>query len=603
MVAAEAALTYGELERQSGRLAHRLRTLGVAPGDPVAVFLDRSLAMVPALLAVLRAGAAYVPLDADYPPARLEWILGALKIRHVLTEEGRLATLAGLRLPTLEHRICLDLAGPGGPPSGALAAVPAVATSAAWLAADPIAYVIFTSGSTGTPKGVVLRHRPVAGLIRWVNTTFEVASGDRVLLTSSLCFDLSVYDIFGILAAGGTLQVATKAQVRDPARLVDLLRRQPITFWDSAPATLQQLTPLLAPPADLGTSALRLVFLSGDWIPLSLPDQVRRAFPRAEVVALGGATEAAIWSNFHRVGQVGADWPSIPYGRPTDGARYHVLDERLEPRPLGVAGDLHIGGTCLASGYSGEPERTAERFIPDPHFATPGDRLYRTGDRARYLAHGELEFLGRSDHQVKIRGFRIELGEVEAALRLHPDVAEAVVHVREDEPGHRRLVAYWVPRKKPGPEVRALRESWLERLPDYMVPSAWVEIEALPVTANGKLDRKALPAPAGERPTGVPYTPARTAEEVALAAIWEALLRHPRVGIHDNFFELGETRSSASKFPPAPPRQASSCLPTSLRAPHHRRARPGRERGAGAHCRSGTGRRPRAAQSGPTLVL
>ncbi|MEA2690922.1 MAG: hypothetical protein QOJ16_309, partial [Acidobacteriota bacterium] len=275
----------------------------------------------------------------------------------------------------------------------------------ATLGDEALAYVIFTSGSTGLPKGVAVRHRPVLNLIDWVQRTCGISPADRVLFVTSLCFDLSVYDVFGLLAAGGSIHVVADDDVRDPRSLVRLLLEEPITFWDSAPAALQQLVPFFpAPGASAGQLRLRQVFLSGDWIPVGLPDAVRRSFPAARVMSLGGATEATVWSNFFPVAAVDPRWKSIPYGRPIQNARYHVLDARLAPCPIGVAGDLYIGGHCLASHYSGDPAQTAGRFLPDPLGSNAGGRIYRTGDRARSLADGNLEFLGRSDSQVKIRG-------------------------------------------------------------------------------------------------------------------------------------------------------------------------------------------------------
>jgi len=545
-------LTYGEVERRANQIARQLLALGVGRGDAVAVFLDRVPDMVPALLGVLKAGAAYLPLDADYPAERLQWILGSLGARVVLTESGRLGRLAALDLPVLAHAVCL---GDGATPPPAEAA-----RFAAWGTADlerrpataphvqvepeDAAYVIFTSGSTGRPKGVKLRHGAVVNVLQWVNRTFDVGERDRVLFITSLCFDLSVYDIFGLLAAGGVVRIAGKGTVRDPAGLLDLLRHEPITIWDSAPAALQQLAPLL-PAAGEGEGSglnLRQVLLSGDWIPIDLPDAVRSAFPRARVAALGGATEAAIWSNHYPVGAVDPAWPSIPYGRPIDNARYHVLDPRLAPCPLGVAGDLYIGGDCLADGYAAQPDLTADRFVPDPCSPRPGGRAYRTGDRARYLADGNLEFLGRLDQQVKIRGFRIELGEIEAVLAEHPEIRDSAVVVRTESDGRRRLVAAVVARRTEWQRQAAAqaRLHLQARLPSYMIPGAFVVLPALPLTPNGKVDRKALAAlspddPEREHGLAAP----RTAIEEQLAAIWRSLLRLPEVSVHDNFFALG----------------------------------------------------------------
>ncbi|HKH47032.1 MAG TPA: amino acid adenylation domain-containing protein [Thermoanaerobaculia bacterium] len=402
---------------------------------------------------------------------------------------------------------------------------------------EDVAYVIHTSGSTGTPKGIAVQHAPAVNLISWVNQTFGVGPADRLLFVTSLCFDLSVYDVFGTLAAGGTVHVASEEALREPAQLVRMLREEPVTIWDSAPAALQQLAPLF-PAAE--ARPLRLVMLSGDWIPVPLPDQVRAAFPGTRVMSLGGATEATVWSNWYPVGAVDPRWPSIPYGRPIANARYHVLDDGLLPCPISIPGDLYIGGECLCVGYAGQPELTAAAFVPDPFAMEPGARLYRTGDRARFFRDGNLEFLGRADQQVKVRGYRIELGEIEVVLLRHPAVRDAVVLARDD-----RLVAYVVPDPTDPTDPTDRSDStsalaaWLrDRLPQYMVPSAFVLLDAMPVTANGKLDRKALPDPevgSSEESYEAPSDPV----EQTLADLWGEILGLDRVGVRDNFFTLG----------------------------------------------------------------
>jgi amino acid adenylation domain-containing protein len=541
--------TYGQLERRAERLACLLSELGVGPGVFVGVRLPRGPEMVRAVLAILKAGGAYLPIERGLPLARVRTMLAALGVRHLVSDHASLLRLEDPAEPPLAVEHLLSLAD--GEPN---AASPARGRRL-WCRreieqrppsprrrrrSDPgdVAYVIFTSGSTGVPKGVVLRHRPVVNAVSWVNRTFGLGPGDRGLFIASLGFDLSVYDIFGLLAAGGTVHVATEDDLAEPARLVELLCGQPITFWDSAPAALQQLVPFFPPPERGAAARLRLVFLSGDWVPVSLPDEVRRAFPGARVVALGGATEAAIWSNFHPVEEVDPQAPSIPYGRPIRNAAYRVLDAELAACPIGVPGDLYIGGRCLAVGYAGDASLTAAKFLPDPWTGGPGGRLYRTGDRARWRPDGTLQFLGRLDQQVKIRGFRVELGEIEAALREHPAVRQAVAVVREDRPGDRRLVAYVVAEAgRPAPGTAELQEMLRRRLPEHMVPAACVPIERLPATANGKLDRLGLPAPeaAPDRPRLAP----RDAREAALLALWQEVLGRDDVGVEEDFFELG----------------------------------------------------------------
>ncbi|MFZ3561254.1 amino acid adenylation domain-containing protein [Streptomyces sp. BH055] len=357
------------------------------------------------------------------------------------------------------------------------------------LATD-IAYTIFTSGSTGAPKGVVVRHRSVVNLVEWLNRTYQVGPGDRILFSTSFCFDLSVYDVFGVLAAGGCVRLASDAELAEPDDLADILEQEEVTLWDSAPAAMAMLMSFVQVREPAGRDTLRLVLLSGDWIPVPLPDQIRAAFPRTEVVALGGATECTIWSNHYRVGDVDPTWPSIPYGKPMQNARYYVLDSGLRPCPVGTEGDLYIAGECVAVGYARAPRLTSAQFLPDPWADRPGTRMYCTGDRARWLPGGDLEFRGRLDDQVKVRGYRIELGEVQSALVQCPGVSAAVA-VAPSGPRGRTLAACYVPTHEPLPKaelVGALREV----LPPYMVPTRFVALDRLPLTSTGKVDRAAL---------------------------------------------------------------------------------------------------------------
>ncbi|MFD5740351.1 amino acid adenylation domain-containing protein [Streptomyces massasporeus] len=356
--------------------------------------------------------------------------------------------------------------------------------------ADDACYTIFTSGSTGAPKGVVVGHRAVVNLIDCMNRTYEVGPDDEILFTVSFCFDLSVYDMFGVLAAGATVRVASAADLAEPDTLVDLLEQQSITIWDSAPATLGMVLPFVQAREPAGRDTLRLVLLSGDWIPVPLPDQVRGAFPHAEVVALGGATETTVWSNHYRVGEVDLTRPSFPYGQPMQNTRSYVLDSDLRPCPLGEEGDLYVAGAGVALGYAGAAHLNAARFLPDPGALRPGERMYRTGDRARWLPNGDLEFLGRLDDQVKVRGYRIELGEVQSALLKCPGVRAASVVAPTGRRG-RTLAAFYVPTAEPLAKaelVGALRAL----LPSYMIPARFVALDELPLTSTGKIDRAAL---------------------------------------------------------------------------------------------------------------
>ncbi|WP_079073591.1 AMP-binding protein [Streptomyces sp. Root1310] len=380
--------------------------------------------------------------------------------------------------------------------------------------ADDTAYVIFTSGSTGVPKGVSVRHRSAVNVIQWVNETYAVGPDDCLLWVTALTFDLSVYDLLGVLAAGASLRVVPAAELSDGERLLDIMLREPITFWDSAPAALGMVmsfadgpdgpgavdgtgttdgTGAAAATADGGpVPSLRLVFLSGDWVPLALPGRVRARFPRAHVVALGGATEATIWSNHFDVGEIDPAWTSVPYGKPIQNARYYVLDGDRKPCPIGVEGDLHIAGVVVADGYVGDPELTAAKFTADTVSGLTDESMYASGDRARWMADGNLEFRGRRDDQVKVRGYRIELGEVLAALRQVPGVVDCAVTTLRGDEGPQIVAAVAVGGSEPSSGGGFVRRHLAQNLPSYMLPEHVLVLPALPVGPTGKVDRERL---------------------------------------------------------------------------------------------------------------
>lgn len=397
------------------------------------------------------------------------------------------------------------------------------------------AYVLFTSGSTGTPKGVVVSHRPVVNVIDWVNGKFGVNGQDRLFFITSLCFDLSVYDLFGIFAAGGAVDLIPEEDVRKPETWPARMESSGITIWDSAPAALAQSIPFFEKYQ--GASApVRLFMLSGDWIPLTLPDELKRLFPDCKVAALGGATEACIWSNYYEVDKVDAAWRSIPYGKPIRNAKYYILDQELQPCPIGARGELFIGGQCLADGYH-EVGLTKERFLSDPFSVDPTARIYRTGDLAKWMPDGNIEFLGRVDHQVKIRGYRVELGEIQAKLLRYPGISQCVVIDQVDGSGQKALCAYYAsPDELP---VRTLREYLSGDLPSYMIPSYFVRLDAIPVTSNGKVDRSSLPEPQSQVRSAEAYEPPANEIEAELVEMWKQLLELEIIGVNDNFFELG----------------------------------------------------------------
>ncbi|MBV9790507.1 MAG: amino acid adenylation domain-containing protein, partial [Chloroflexi bacterium] len=542
-------LTYRELDRRANQLAQLLRRHGVDRHQPhVGVCLERSLELVVALVAVLKAGGAYVALDPEYPLERLQFMLEDAHAPVLLTQ-GRLAE--SLALPSAQV-ICLDATW------AAIDAEPDVAPPSEVVAED-VAYVIYTSGSTGRPKGVMNTHRAIVNRLLWMQGTYRLEATDRVLQKTPYSFDVSVWEFFWPLLTGAQLVVARPGGHRDSGYLADLIAAQNITTLHFVPSMLQAF---LEEPDLARCGSLRRVICSGEALSYELQ---QRCFARldAELHNLYGPTEAAVDVTYWAC-QPSDSQRSVPIGHPVANTQIYLLDAHLEPTPIGIPGELYIGGVQLARGYLNRPALTAERFVPDPFSQIPGSRLYRTGDLARYRPDGAIEYLGRLDHQVKVRGFRIELGEIETALLEHPAVREAVVVARPNAQGLLRLVAYVVGEQKnketkeqsstttplllpqrekgPGDEGLAahLRSFLGARLPDYMVPSAFVVLDALPLTPNGKLDRRALPEPQAERldatrAVTLPQTPAET----ALAAIWREVLGVEQIGIHDNFFALG----------------------------------------------------------------
>ncbi|MGH8566236.1 MAG: amino acid adenylation domain-containing protein [Gammaproteobacteria bacterium] len=507
-------LTYRALNARANQLAHHLQGLGVGPEVLVGVCAERSLGLIVGLLGVLKAGGAYVPLDPSYPPERLAFMLEDAQVAVLLIQAHLEATLPKTRAQVL----CLDREWEtiakepqGNPPSRVIP--------------ENLAYVIYTSGSTGRPKGTLLPHRGLCNVSEAQVRTFGLGPGDRVLQFASLSFDASTFEIVMALRGGATLCLGRRESLLPGPALIRLLQDMAITLVTLPPSALAPL-----PTEEL--SGLRIITVAGEACSAELAARWAEAH---RFFNLYGPTEGTIWATTE---EYLSDGRTLPIGRPLINTQVYLLDPHLQPVPIGVPGELYIGGAGLARGYLHRPELTPERFIPHPFSEAPGARLYRTGDLVRYLPEGHLEFLGRLDHQVKVRGFRIELGEIEACLGGHPGIREVVVLAREDHPGEKRLVAYVVAQEEPAPSVSELRGFLKERLPEYMVPSAFVGLEALPLTPNGKVDRKALPAPEG-RGVAEGYVPPCTPTEELLAGIWTEVLRQERVGRHDNFFELG----------------------------------------------------------------
>ncbi|KAB7836968.1 non-ribosomal peptide synthetase [Streptomyces mobaraensis] len=525
VVAGDRRLTYAELASRTRRIGRRLRELGASPGALVAVCMEKGWEQPVGILGALESGAAWVPLDPALPAERREYVLGTTEARIVLTQRsvaGRWDWPAGVTVLAVD-----DDTAWAGVDDGPL--------EPAQTPADP-AYVLFTSGSTGRPKGVVVPHRGALNTVLDVNARYGVTCEDRFIGLSAMSFDLSVWDMFGALCAGAALVLPDPGSERNPAHWLDLVRRERVTTWMGAPALFELFCEQVEQDDEPWADSLRLLILGGDWIPLSLPARARDIAPDVRFVGLGGNTEASVLSTTYDVGAVDPAWTSIPYGKPLTNQTVHVLDAALRPRPVGVPGDLYIGGTGVALGYWRDPERTAAAFLTHPE---TGERLYRTGDVGRFLPDGNVEFLGREDFQVKVDGHRIELGEIETALRTHPAVDAAVVVALprlDGEPGHRALAGYVTPAGAVRPEPDALRAHLAERLPSYLCPAHLTVLDTLPLTAHGKVDRTALPAP-GERPAGTDAP--RTPLEAQLAALWSEILGVDRVGVHDTFFELG----------------------------------------------------------------
>ncbi|OGG52156.1 MAG: hypothetical protein A3F84_17975 [Candidatus Handelsmanbacteria bacterium RIFCSPLOWO2_12_FULL_64_10] len=499
-------LTYGELNARANRLAHRLRALGVGPEVPVGICLEPSPEAVVGMLGALKAGGAYVPLDPEDAHERLTFMLRDTRVPALLTRRGLLP-----KLPESAARvICLD-EEPGMPGAANPDAQP-----------GHLAYIIYTSGSTGAPKGVEVLHAGLANLVAWHQRAYGVTPADRASQVARLAFDASVWEIWPYLTAGASVHIPDRETRMSPGRVLAWLAAERITL-SFLPTPLAEAAMEEAWPEDL---ALRALFTGGD----RLRRVPRKAYP-FRIVNHYGPTEYTVVTT---CAQVSPEDREPPIGRPIANTRVYVLDAHRRPVPVGAPGELYIGGDGLSRGYLHRPELTAERFVPDPFGASPDARLYRTGDRVRYRPDGNLEFLGRMDQQVKIRGFRVELGEIEAALVRHAGVREAAVVAREGVSGQ-RLVAYMVAGGvPPGPdELRAFLQ---EKLPAYMAPQAFVFLDSLPLTANGKVDRRGLPAPDD---SGVPASAPRSPVEKALAAVWADVLGVERVGIHDNFFELG----------------------------------------------------------------
>jgi amino acid adenylation domain-containing protein len=525
LVSAGQQLSYRELNVRANQLAHHLRSLGVGPEVFVAVYMDRSVEMVIALLAVLKAGGAYVPLDTMYPYERLSFMIADAQVPVLLTQESMMA-----RLP--EHQakvIYVDS-------EWSTVATKSGANPVHNVHADNAAYVIYTSGSTGMPKGVIVPHKGLVNYLSWCTETYKVAEGGGAPVHSPLGFDLTITSIFSPLLAGKSLFLIPEEDGIDG--LTTALRNgRNFSLLKVTPSHLEVLNQMLT--GDELRGRVKALIIGGEALSGETVAFWREHSPETRVINEYGPTETVVGCCVYEMPQGDTKAGPVPIGRPIANTNIYLLDEKLRPVATGVSGELYIGGDGLARGYLAQPEITAERFIPHPFSENSGERIYRTGDMARYRENGEIEYLGRVDHQVKVRGFRVELGEIEAVLRQYPQINDVVVMAREEVLGDRRIVAYLVSSEE-DLSLNDIRRFLSVKLPEYMMPSSLVTLSALPLTPNGKVDREALPAPGlGRAGMEEAYVAPRTVLEEAVARIWAETIGIELLGVHDNFFELG----------------------------------------------------------------
>ncbi len=529
-------LTYSELNIKADQLAGVLQSYNIKPGDFVGILLKRSPELIICLLAIFKSGAAYVPLNLTDPENRVMSIIDTAEIKFVITNTAHNIDLKGKceRL-NIEQLI--------NPSSDIL-----VTNNNIMIKSEDPAYIIFTSGTTGTPKGVFVNHKSVINLIEWVNKTFEISYKDKLLWVTNLSFDLSVYDIFGMLASGGIIRILSDDDRQDPKKQYDILLNEGITFWDSAPQSLQQLTPFFNRKGDSGLyNSLRLVFLSGDWIPLSLPAIINPVFPSATVVSLGGATEATVWSNYFIIDKIDPAWKSIPYGKPIQNARYYILDEKMNHCRIQQPGNLYIGGDCLALGYYNDNILTNSKFIPDPY--NVGSKLYLTGDKAQWMADGNIEFLGRDDEQIKVRGYRVEIGEIKNVVLLNKAIKEAILIPDKSDRHNIKVILFITTHDDIKLEVKDLKKELRESLPEYMIPADIIQYTEFPTTPNGKVDTKKLLSDylISLNNNQIKYLTDKgetdietlTPTEKIIHKLWSELLYKVEISVTDNFFDIG----------------------------------------------------------------
>jgi amino acid adenylation domain-containing protein len=522
-------LTYRELNARANKLAHYLRKRGIGRGSFVGLCLDRTLDLVVGLLGILKAGGAYVPIDPQYPRERLSFMLQDSRSSLMLTQHSLAAELAIAGTPS----VLLDVAW-------AEISLESESNLADEAAPEDLAYVIYTSGSTGTPKGTLITHHNVVRLFQSTQAWFNFSRDDVWTLFHSCAFDFSVWEIWGALLHGGRLVVVPFATTRTPEDFYRLLGDEGVTVLNQTPSAFRQLIRVEDALGARSTLALRYVIFGGEALDMSTlkPWFDRHGDRQPQLVNMYGITETTVHVTYRPIGAADLHSGSV-IGVPIPDLQIHLLDDQGVPVPAGATGEIYIGGAGVARGYLNRAELTAQRFVPDHVGSDPSRRLYRSGDLARFLANGDLEYLGRIDSQVKIRGFRIELGEISAVIKSHHAIRDSVVVARDTAAGEKILVGYLIKDPQQHVTLAEVRRTLRDHLPEYMVPSAFVFIERLPLTVNGKLDVKALPAPPAEVEVDVRTAHKGSSLEESIAEVWRAVLGLPAVGFSDNFFDVG----------------------------------------------------------------
>jgi amino acid adenylation domain-containing protein len=523
-------LTYQELNQKANKVAHHLQKLGVKPEVSVGICMERSLEMVIGILGILKAGGAYVPLDPTYPKERLFFTLQDASVPVLLTQQGLLKQ-GLLELPENVIQVCIDTDISENTDTN----------PSSLVNPDNRAYIIYTSGSTGKPKGVEISHRNVVRLFQATQDWYNFNQQDVWTLFHSYAFDFSVWELWGALVYGGRLVVVPYWVSRSPEEFYQLLCKEKVTVLNQTPSAFRQLIRIEETGISKKTE-LRLVIFGGEALDLQSlkPWFERHGDRRPQLINMYGITETTVHVTYRPVTDDLIKTSNSVIGRQIPDLQLYILDKHRQPVPIGVKGEIYVGGAGVARGYLNRPDLNKEKFIPNPFSNQPNARLYKSGDLGRYLPNGDIEYLGRIDHQVKIRGFRIELGEIETALHQHPAVRETTVIVREDTPGEKQLVAYVVPELEQVLDSSELRSFLVQQLPNYLAPQFFVILDAIPLTPNGKVDRRALPIPDGLRPElQVVYIPPTTDLQKTIAIIWQQALQVEKVGIEDNFFDLG----------------------------------------------------------------